>query len=418
MGARPVRVYRNNSSRFGVAFLAGTVLFSPHSAADKISGSNLPSSQPTLKGRIGEDGGPTSVLVLSTGGGATTNAGPTLLEAPSVFLDRSAGYAHVARLAAGRLELSADVSERRYDAFEDADEVSGQASVSLTRDWAGQQTILAFAASSGRDIEERLRDVGIAVSHAWTEGPAKPYVKANMALLDFRDLPEILEPIRNQDDRDRISSRVQVGLRATLTEHVSVEIGAGIDTKHYLDQTDDFGLQRDSTSPFAVIGVAWSGAHGSLRATYMPFQRRFREALFLDAWKHGYSVEVDLRVSDAIKAFASARYGFEETDFLVASSAYESVAVAGVTLTLPGGTVSLAASQTWRDYDGLDLVDLERADRKFEVAVAGEMPLRDDLSLQGRITYMDYASSLGEVTTDVTTDALTAVLGVTYTLAQ
>src|SRR5690606_17897831 len=103
-----------------------------------------------------------------------------------------------------------------------------------------------------------------------------------------------------------------------------------------------------------------------------------------------------------------------ETDFLIASAAYETVAMAGLTLTLPKGTLSFAASRTWRTYDDLDLVGLARLDRKFEMALVGEMPLTGTLSLNGRISYLDYESSFG----DVGTDALSASLGLTYAATQ
>lgn len=382
--------------------------------ADKIGASNLPRPAPGLKGRINDADGATSAAVLGGSLGFTSNAGPTLAEVPSAFHDRAFGYAHVFSTPLGRLDLGLNLSERRYVSFQDANERVASLAMSLSKDWAGQQTLLAFATSAGRDVEERLGETSVSLSHAWTSGRLRPYLKAETALLDYRDLPDPFQPSGNQDDRDRLSSRLQAGMRMTLTEHVELELGGGVDTKHYLTRTDDFGVRRGSVSLFPAIGLAYTGETGTLRGLYMPFWRDFRDDLFADGWHHGYAVEGEMKLSDTLKAFASARYGFEETDFLIASAAYESVAIAGVVWTVGKGTLSLAASQTRRSYDDLDLVALARFDEKFEVALSGEMPLVEDLSLNGRIGYLDYRSSFG----DIRTDAFTAAIGLTYAVAQ
>jgi hypothetical protein len=389
-----------------LAFLASV----SEAAADKIGSSNLPPSTPALKGRIAGDEAATSVVVVGTGAGGTSNAGPTLLEQPSAFLDRAFGYAAVRDTPLGQMDVSVNFSDRRYTAFKEADQRSADVGLSLTKDWKGQQTLLNFAFSKDRDVEERLMQTSLSVTHAWTDGRIKPYVKAETALLDYRDIPDGLLPFHNQDDRDRISSRAQAGLRLTLTDTVEMEIGAGVDTKHYLERHDDFGVRRDSLSLFPLIGLAYAGERGSIRALYMPFWRDYRENLFDDGWKHAYAVESDMKLSDGIKGFVAARYAFEETDFLIASAAYETVALGGVVLTIGKGTLTLAASNTWRTYDDLDLADLARADRKLEIALYGEMPLLDTVSLNGRIGYLDYQSTFG----GVGTDAITASLGLTY----
>lgn len=382
--------------------------------ADRIGGSNLPSSTPTLKGRISDGEGATSVAVVSTAVGWTTNAGPTFSETPSTFVDRGMGYATTGATSFGRLDFSMSLGDRHFVSFNEANERSAQASLSLTWDWEGQQTILAFAASHGSDIEERLTQARLSITHAWTEGRVKPYVQAETAVLNYHDMPGDIFAFANQDDRDRISSRAQIGLRATITEHLAVEVGAGIDSKHYLDGTDDFGVRRDSLSLFPLVGFAYTAERLSLSAVYMPFRRSFDEALFSDTWKHGYAAEAEIKLSDALKAFASARHGFEETDFLIASAAYESVVVAGLMLTGDRGTLSLAASETRRDYDGLGLLGLERLDRKREMALSGDVPLFDSVSLNGRVSYMDFQTSLGRVGTDV----LTVSLGMTYAATE
>ena len=382
--------------------------------ADRIGGSSLQSPTPALKGRIADGEGATSVVVLSTAAGATSNAGPTFSETSSAFVDRGVGYAQVAQTPFGRVDFNITLGDRHYFAFTDANERSGQAGLSLTRDWQGQQTILAFAAATGRDIEERLTQASFGITHAWTGDGLRPYVQAETAVLDFHDLPGDVAPFANQDDRDRISSRAQAGLRLTISEHVEVEIGAGIDTKHYLDRYDDFGVRRDSVSLFPLVGLALTSERASLRAVYMPFRRVFKEDLFEDAWKHGYAAEAEVKFSEALKAVSSARHGFEETDFLVASAAYETVLVAGLMLTHARGTLALAASETRRGYDGLGLVGLARADRKREIALSGEIPLFDAVSLTGRVSYMDFRSSLGHVGTDV----LTVSLGLTHVMTQ
>jgi hypothetical protein len=393
-----------------------TALFacSEEAAADKIGGSNLPAATPPLKGRIAGDENATSVVVVGTSIGATTNAGPTLLETPSVFLDRAFGYAGFRDTAAGRVDVNVNLSDRHYTAFDDAYEQTVNAAASLTKDWAGQQTLVSLAFSKGRDVEERLMETSLSIAHTWTEGRIKPVFKAETALLDYGDVPGAFQPFSNQDDRDRISSRAQLGLRMTLTDNVEMEIGSGIDTKRYLDRYDDFGVRRDSISFFPMIGLAYTGERGLLRVLYMPFWRDYREELFRDSWKHGYAVEGEAKVTEQLKAFAAARYGFQETDFLVASSAYETVVLGGLALTVGKGTVSLAASETWRTYDDLDLIEVARADRKFEVALTGEMPLLETVSLNGRIGYLSYYSSFG----DIGTDAWTASVGLTYSSTQ
>lgn len=388
--------------------------------ADRIGGSSLPSSAPALKGRISEGEGATSVVVLSTAAGWTSNAGPTFLETPSSFVDRGVGYAQVLQTPLGAADLNVTLADRRYFAFTDADERSGQANLALTRDWDGQQTILAFAAGTSRDIEERLTMASLSLAHTWSGETLRPFVQADTAVLDFHDLPGEFLPFANQDDRDRVSSRAQAGLRLTITEHVSMEMGAGVDTKRYLERYDDFGVRRDSVSLFPLVGLAVAAERVSLRAVYMPFRRIFEDDLFENTWTHGYAVDAEVKFSDAFKAIASARHGFEETDFLVASAAYETVLVAGLMLTKPWGTVSFAVSETRRDYDGLHLLDIMRADRKREVALSGELPLWGAVSLTGRISYMDFESSLGEGNYfgQAGTDVMTVSLGLTYARVQ
>lgn len=382
--------------------------------ADRIGGSALPASSPSLKGRIAEGEGATSVAVVSTAFGTTTNAGPTLLERPSTFVERGIGYAQVGHTDFGRIDFSASLADRRTFAFTDANELTGQASLSLTRDWAGQQTLLSLATLHSSDVEEKLTQTSFSVTHAWTGVRATPYVQGEIALLDYHDMPGDVQPFANQDDRDRISSRAQAGLRLTISDGIAVEAGAGIDTKRYLDRRDDFGVRRDSVSLYPLVGAAFTNDRASFKAVYMPFRRFFREALFADTWVHGYAAEAEVKLTEALKAFASARHGFEETDFLIASAAYERVVVAGLTLAGERGTVSLAASETRRDYDGLELLGVGRLDRKREVALSGEMPLFENVSLNGRVSYMEFHSSLGSISTD----ALTVSAGLTYAVIR
>lgn len=388
-----------------LAFFVGTT----PAAADRIGVSNLPAATPSLKGRITDDEKATSVVVLGASVGTTTNAGPTFLEQPSAFLDRAFGYAAVQETALGRLDFNINLSDRLYTSFGEADERSVATGLALTKDWGNQQTLVTWAFSKDRDVEERLIETSLTLAHGWTAGRMKPYVKAETALLDFDDLPDPFQPFANQDDRDRVSSRAQLGLRLTVTDQVEMEIGAGADNKHYIERYDDFGVSRDSVSLFPLIGLAYTAERGSLKALYMPFWRNYRDELFRDVWKHAYAVEAGYTLSDNAKLFAGARYGFEETDFLIASSAYETVVLGGLTLTVGKGTISFAASETRRTYDDLDLIEVSREDRKFELALTGEVPLDEHVSLNGRIGYLDYASSFGYVGTD----ALTASLGLT-----
>jgi hypothetical protein len=387
----------------------GLVSASP-AAADRIGSSHLPPSAPPLKGRIVEDEAATSAVVVATGVGATSNAGPTLSEQPSAFLDRALGYATSRTTGLGHLDANVNLADRHYTAFEEAYEQSIAASASLTRDWSGAQTLATLAFSKNRDVEERLTEISLSVAHAGTAGKVRPYVKAETALLDYGDIPDGFHPFRNQDDRDRISSRATLGLRLTLTDRIDIEIGAGIDRKHYLERFDDFGIRRGNLSLFPLLGLGYTSREGSLRALYMPLWRTYSEDAFESAWKNAYAVEGDMTLADGLKGFAAVRYGFEETDFLIASAAYEAVAVAGLTLATGKGTLTLAASRTWRTYDHLELADLARADDKLEVALYGELPLIETVSLTGRLGYLDYASSFGRASTE----AVTASVGLTY----
>jgi hypothetical protein len=395
-----------------VAF-AGVCGWAQHAAADRLGESNLPQSKPSLKGRISEDAA-TVAIVFGTGVGATNNAGPTLLERPSGFLDNSIGYAQIIKTALGRVDVSVNLNNRRYMRFSEADELSGAAAATLTHDWGSAQSSAALTVTSGSDVEERLTESSLVVEHALTKGDVKPYVRAETALLQYRDLPGPAGPFQNQDDRDRLSSRVLTGLRLTLTDHLTFETGAGVDIKTYLDRTDDFGVDRDSITLFPLIGLAYADERASFRAVYTPFLRLYREPLFDDAWKHGYQIEGEAKLSDEWKVFGAARYGFEETDFLIASSAYERVMLAGTTLTLPQGALTFAASRSWRTYDGLGLLAIDRADDKTEFAIAGEMALDQTLSLNARISYLGYESSFGFVGTD----ALTAMVGLSYAVTR
>lgn len=394
---------------FAALFAAATAW--PHTAsADKIGSSSLPAATPALKGRIADDQSATSVVVVTTGIGATTNAGPTLDEIPSVFIERGGGYATFWQTDAGRIDLSVNLSDRLYPSYDQAYEQNVALGLTWTKDWAGQQTLVALALNRSRDVEERLVESSVSITHAWTTGRIKPYVRAETALLDYQDVPGDFQPFTNQDDRDRLSSRAQLGLRTTITNTVELEVGAGVDNKHYSQRYDDFGVQRDSISPFPLIGLAYAASGVSLKGLYMPFLRLYRDDLFEEKWRHGYALEAEAKLTDSLKAFASARYGFEETDFLIASSAYQSVALAGVVLTVGKASLTLAASETLSDYADLELVDVARFDRKFEVALTGEMPLIDTISLNGRISYLDYRSTFGYVGTD----AWTASVGLTY----
>lgn len=397
------------------AMAAVAVVFGwmPHAAADRLGGSNLPPSKPSLKGRISEDGA-TVALVFGTSVGATTNAGPTLLAEPSGILENTIGYAQMFKTAAGRVDVSVNLANSRYMSFSEADELSGTAAAALTHDWGGAQSSLALTVSSGSDVEERLTETSLVFEHAVTAGDTKPYIRAEAALLQYRDLPGPAGPFQNQDDRDRISSRVLAGLRRTLTEQITVEAGAGVDVKTYLEPTDDFGVARDSVSLFPLIGLAYAGERASFRAVYTPFLRLYREPLFDEAWKHGYQIEGEAKLSDEWKVFGAARYGFEETDFLIASSAYERVMLGGITLTLPQGTLTFAASRSWRTYDGLGLLALGRSDDKTEFAISGDLPLDKTMSLNARLSYLAYESSFGFVETD----ALTAMIGMSYAVTR
>lgn len=409
-----MNIFQDGFRRLSIFALPALLAGSPAAFADKIGGSSLPSAKPSLKGRIADDAAATSAFVIGANVGVTSNAGPTFLETPSAFLDRAFGYAAVRQTGIGRVDLGINLSDRLYAAFDDADEQSAAAAVNILKDWRGQQTLVALALSRSRDVEERLTEASMAISHAWSDGKVKPYLKGEVALLDYDDIPEEFEPFRNQDDRDRVSSRAEIGLRMSLTEHVEMEIGTGLDSKRYLDAYDDFGVRRDSLSLFPLVGLAYTGEHGTLRALYMPLWRTYGDELFPSRWRHAYSVDAEASLSSSVKAFAAARHGFQETDFLIASSAYEAVVVGGITLTLGKGTLSFAASETRRTYDDLDLVEVDRADRKIEVALTGEMPLTDTISLNGRIGYLDFHTSFG----DVGTDAVTASLGLTYAATQ
>lgn len=382
--------------------------------ADKIGGSNLPQMKPALKGRISEDGA-TSAWVFGTGIGATTNAGPTLLEQSSAFVEQSLGYARILTTDFGRVDIAANLQHRRYTSFGEADELTGSVSAALTRDWGMAKTVGSLSFSSSRDVEERLTDTSLVIEHTATTGDAKPYVRAEAAYLNFADMPGEPGPFQNADDRDRLSARLEIGLRRTLTDEITLEAGAGIDTKRYRTATDDFGMNRDSVSVFPLMGLTYASDRATFRAIYSPFLRRYREPIFEDTWKHGYRVEGEWKLSDTWKAFGAARYGFEETDFLIASSAYERVALAGLTVTFAGkGTASLAASRSWRDYEGLGLLAIARADEKTEIEIAAEWPLDATLAVSGKVSYLDFRSSFGALETD----ALTAVVGLTYAVAK
>lgn len=382
--------------------------------ADKIGGSNLPSTQPVLKGRITSETDAASAFLIGSNIGATTNAGPTLSETSSIFIDRIFGFAAVRTTELGRLDVSVTLSDRLYAAFDEANETSGGLAMNLTKDWGGQQTLLSFAMSKTRDVEERILETGLALSHAWTSGQAKPYFKGEVALLNYDDVPGAFLPFSNQDDRDRISSRAQIGLRLTLTDHIEMEVGAGVDSKRYLDTYDDFGVRRGNVSLFPVIGLTYTGTAFTLSGLYMPLWRTYEEDLFRSRWKHAFALEGGAQLSSDLKAFGAVRYGFYETDFLVASSAYEAVAVGGLTLSVGKGTLSFAVSETWRTYDDLDLMFIERADRKFEMALSGELPITESTTMNARVSYLDYRSSFD----DVSTDAISASLGLTYAAVQ
>lgn len=61
-----------------------------------------------------------------------------------------------------------------------------------------------------------------------------------------------------------------------------------------------------------------------------------------------------------------------------------------------------------------------RVDRKREVALSGEVPLWDAVSLTGRVSYMGFESALGEggLFGKIGTEMLTVSLGLTYAMVQ
>src|SRR5690554_3933158 len=90
-GVQELHVFLAAPARAFLCVLAAALSVNGEAFGDRIGGSNLPSQTLALKGRIAEGEGATSVAVVSTAVGTTTNAGPTFFETPSAFVDRGIG---------------------------------------------------------------------------------------------------------------------------------------------------------------------------------------------------------------------------------------------------------------------------------------------------------------------------------------
>ncbi len=363
-----------------------------------------------LRGTLAEEITSTAVSV-GTAVGYTSNAGPSLERAASAVTSSTAEIAHAFQRDGNKVSLGAAYSDRRYLDRADVNEQQ----VKVTAAYAGKtgfggEVTAAAGAERLLDVEENVVKVGLSLGYEWAPALLTPFVQGSIAHLDYGAIAGEFLEFGNQNDRDRLTGSVQVGLKHAVSSDLTVKAGLGADAKRYDMAVDDFGLRRDNTSVFPFLAASYAKGGASADLLYAPVFRQYREREFAPLVAHTLAARGEMQIAPAWKVFAAARAGLEETDFFFAKTVRESVvSIGGIVTTASGASGGLEVSYTINDYVGLP-----RIDHKIEAVVRTKIPLGGNFLLTGEGRYLTFRSTFA----DVETDMVMGLVGVVYQFSR
>jgi hypothetical protein len=386
-----------------ISLLAKALALSTPAAAQSVNNGAGPVLRSTLvegnRRPPKPDDGVAQTVAVGVAIGHTNNAGPTLEPAGSPFFETSALVLNSRSTLSGTLTLQAEATTRAYsnggEARDGAFELKGAYS-------ADDESIsLAASASQTVDIEEDVRVFSVSGKRAWAGATTSwtPFVRADLAYLDYADVNALFLEFANQDDRSRLSATAESGLQYKVSERVGVSAAIGANAKDYIAPVDDFLLSRDNASIYASIGAAYSSEKFQANLNYAPVFRSYREEFFGPLIVHTFHADLAAKPLTDVGLYAKARVGLEETDFLSARANEETVAIAGATLALPGkASTSTDAAYTGRRFHGI-----ERRDRKYEIQWRAQAPLDENWKVTAQVGYLVFESEFGDLSLDQTT---------------
>ena len=339
--------------------------------------------------------------------GATNNAGPSFSQKSSAVVQTKASAIQSRTLQDGQLTLQLDVIDRAFASQSEARNGLYALKGTFTDDARG----LSISASSLHSVEldEVVTESSVGFEQNWSSsaGLPSPFVRADVAYLDYRDVENPFLEFANQDDRDRISSTLQAGIKHKVSESWLITLALGADAKTYVEQSDDFLIDRNNVSTLAIVGANYQTQALNASLSYAPIYRVYADDNFNPIIAHTFAADLSYAVSDRIQLSANAKRSLEETDFLDAKVVEEFVGVIGVTIAWPEkSTVGLQAAYTQREFRGL-----ERTDQKYEAAVSFETPLTDRVKLTSQLSYLLFETTFAELETD----QLLGLVGISHT---
>jgi hypothetical protein len=339
--------------------------------------------------------------------GATNNAGPSFSERSSTVVQTKASAIQSRTLEEGQLTLQLDVIDRAFSSQSEARNGLYALKGTFTDDARG----FSLTASSlhSLELDEVVTESSVGFEKQWSSSvvSSSSFVSANAAYLDYRDVDNLFLEFANQDDRDRISLTAQAGIKHKLSKAWQLTFALGADTKRYVEQRDDFLIDRNNISTLAVLGSTFQIGAFSASLNYSPVYRVYEDPLFNPLLAHTFAAEANYKVSDHVQMSASAKRSLEETDFLDAKVVEEFISVIGITIVWPErSTLGLQAAYTHREFRGL-----ERTDQKYEAAINFETPLTDRVKLTSQLSYLHFETTFAELETD----QLLGLVGISHT---
>lgn len=349
----------------------------------------------------------TQAVEIGVSVGVTNNAGPSFSERSSAVVQSKASAIQSRTLEQGQLTLQLDVIDRAFSSQSEARNGLYSLKGTFTDDARG----FSLTASSlhSLELDEVVTESSVGFEKQWSSSvvSSSPFVSANAAYLDYRDVDNLFLEFANQDDRDRISISAQAGIKHKLSDAWQLTFALGADTKRYVEQRDDFLIDRNNVSALALFGASFQRGDFSASLNYTPVYRVYDDPLFNPLLAHTFAAEANYKVSDHIQMTASAKHSLEETDFLDAKVVEEFISVIGITIVWPErSTLGLQAAYTHREFRGL-----ERTDQKYEAAINFETPLTDRVKLTSQLSYLHFETTFAELETD----QLLGLVGISHT---
>lgn len=378
-------------------------------ASDQSGTQSRSEAEAHLRGTLRDDKRETAVSI-GFSAGYTTNAGPALDKVASPVTLTTAEILHVQKSADTQVSVNVVVQDQEFLQRREVGTQQYKLAASYTRNLAtGGRLATSVVAEKRVEVEDNLAQTGLSVEYEWSRTGPTPFVKASAFYLDYDDISAAFLESGNQDDRDRLSASALIGMKYDMSEFLTIRGGFGIDAKRYAWSFDDFGLHRDNTSVFPFVSLGYADkAAASVEVFYAPVWRHYREPLFDPLFAHTLTARTELKLNSAWKVFAAAKFGLEETDFLIAKTIQEYVlSVGGLVTTNGGSMIGVALASTLKDY-----VDFDRVDRKLEAALQAKTPIGRDFFLVAEARYMRFRSTFQEVETDM----LMATAGIAYQL--